>query len=250
MSTNLPVSLQKLLAFASGGRCAFPGCGILLWVHDGQGNPSKTRAEAAHIRGEKPGAARYEPSMTDDERNAFANLVFLCPNHHDEVDKNRDQWPISAMEEMKQKHEASVQAALGATMGDISSADLDVVVRGVEAVSFTEPTDFTITDPGTKMSTNQLSPRTGALLRIGLAGARDVERYLDRLGEVDPFVGERLKATFQTEYRARFAAGLRGDALFETMREFATRGFSELRLQAAALAVLAYLFEACEVFEK
>lgn len=250
MSTSLSPSLLKLLAFVSGGRCAFPGCGIQLWVEDGQGNPLKTRAEAAHIRGERPGAARYDASMTDDQRNSFGNLVYLCPNHHDEIDKNEAQWPTPAVERMKQNHEATIQAALGATMGEVSSADLEVVVRGVHTTTFSEPTDFSITDPSTKMQTNQLSPSTGALLRLGLAASRDVERYLARMSEVDPFVGERLKAAFQAEYRSRHESGLRGDALFEAMREFATRGFAELRLQATALAVLAYLFEACEVFEK
>lgn len=250
MSTTPPPKTQKLLAFLSGGRCAFPGCGRQLWTEDGEGNPSSVCAAAAHIRGEREGSARYDASMTDEERMALANLVYLCPNHHDEVDKDRGLWTVDKLTQAKQTHEASVQASLGAVMGEISCADLEVVVRAIATGNFADPDDFTITDISTKMRTNQLSAQTGTLLKLGMAMSRDVARYLERLSEVDADVGERLKASFQAHYREQYSAGLRADALFEAMREFATSGFGDIRLQAAGLAVLAYLFEACEVFEK
>jgi hypothetical protein len=250
MSTTPPLKTQKLLAFLSGGRCAYPGCGRHLWTKDEEGHPASVCAVAAHIRGEKPGSARYDASMTDGERMDLVNLMYLCPTHHDEIDKNESIWTVEKLVQAKQTHEASVQASLGATMGEVSCSDLEVVVRGIVTGEYADPTDFTITDISQKMRVNQLSAQTGMLLRIGMASSREVARYLERLSEVDANVGERLKAAFQRHYREQHSGGLRGDALFEAMREFATSGFGELRLQAAGLAVLAYLFEACEVFEK
>jgi len=79
MAVTYPTKL--LLAFRSGDRCAFPDCGIALTIEGGQGNPSVI-GEAAHIAGEREGSARYDPSMTDEQRNHYNNLIYLCPTHH------------------------------------------------------------------------------------------------------------------------------------------------------------------------
>jgi hypothetical protein len=38
----------------------------------------KLALEIAHIRAAKQGGERYVASMTDEERNSFDNLIFLC----------------------------------------------------------------------------------------------------------------------------------------------------------------------------
>lgn len=47
--------------------CAFPECGKHL-TYDAKVGDDTYVGEAAHIRGEKPTAARYDASMTDEER--------------------------------------------------------------------------------------------------------------------------------------------------------------------------------------
>src|SRR4051812_16433756 len=68
------LSTIKTLFAHSCNRCAFPGCDQRLTDPTWNG----VRADIAHIRGEKPGAARYAPDMTDDERNPIDNLMLLC----------------------------------------------------------------------------------------------------------------------------------------------------------------------------
>ncbi|HUF96979.1 MAG TPA: hypothetical protein VMM60_02545 [Ilumatobacter sp.] len=65
------------------------------------------QADIAHIRGERPGAARYAPDMTDKERNAVDNLILLlCPNHHREIDRLRPQdWSAEKLMEIEFDHE-------------------------------------------------------------------------------------------------------------------------------------------------
>ncbi len=64
------------------------------------------RARVAHIRGEKPGAARYDPSMTDEERRAFENLILICPNCHDIIDNlEPENYTVETLERIKEQHE-------------------------------------------------------------------------------------------------------------------------------------------------
>jgi hypothetical protein len=46
----------------------------------------RVKGRICHIRGESPGSARYEESMTDEARRAYDNLILLCPNHHTLID--------------------------------------------------------------------------------------------------------------------------------------------------------------------
>lgn len=64
----------------------------------------RVNGEIAHIRGWAPGSARYEVNMTDEERNAFPNLLLLCPGHHKRVDDlDPDRYSVAKMEEMKER---------------------------------------------------------------------------------------------------------------------------------------------------
>lgn len=63
-------------------------------------------AEAAHIRGEKAGSARYDSEMTDDERRAFENLILICPSCHARIDRLEPaEFPAERLIVIKQEHE-------------------------------------------------------------------------------------------------------------------------------------------------
>lgn len=69
--------------------------------------------EIAHIRAARPNGPRYVPSMTNDQRRAFANLIFLCTPHHLFVDKIRPQdYPIEVLEKWKHGRETGKLAQL------------------------------------------------------------------------------------------------------------------------------------------
>jgi hypothetical protein len=62
-------------------------------------------AEIAHIKGEKPTSARYDPQQPDDERQGFHNLLLLCPKHHKLIDRlTPDDFSVDRLIEMKNKH--------------------------------------------------------------------------------------------------------------------------------------------------
>lgn len=87
----------KALAALSGNRCAFPACQQRLWDPGLQAFVG----EIAHIHGERPGAARYDPSLGPDAVHGIANLVLLCSVHHHVVDQNPQEYPPELLRRWK-----------------------------------------------------------------------------------------------------------------------------------------------------
>ncbi len=77
LGMSVPYPTKLVLAFRSGNLCAFPGCSRRLTVDGGQKCAPAVIGEAAHIAGEKPGAARYDASMSEQQRNHSDNLIYL-----------------------------------------------------------------------------------------------------------------------------------------------------------------------------
>ena len=78
---------KRIILTQSGNRCAFPECNQILVKERTEEDPHALVAEITHIRGEKPRSARYNPDMSDKERNDPDNLIVLCPTHHTLIDK-------------------------------------------------------------------------------------------------------------------------------------------------------------------
>ncbi len=112
-------SVVKTLFALSRNRCAFQD------VHDGRGceekltDPAWTQVlgEIAHIRGRRPGSARYEASYP--QVNGYENLILLCPNHHTVIDRlDPESYTVVVLEEMKHRNEnrGDAEFADGATV--------------------------------------------------------------------------------------------------------------------------------------
>jgi hypothetical protein len=93
----LPI-IQTLFAY-SGNKCAFPDCNANM-VED-----KSIIGEKCHIEGEKEESARYNPNMTDKERNSLDNLILLCPTHHTLIDKKPQEYTTDNLKKMKHRHE-------------------------------------------------------------------------------------------------------------------------------------------------
>ena len=117
MSVSYPTKL--LLAFRSGDRCAFTGCDRSLTI-DSQGgsNPAVT-GEAAHIAGEHADAARYDSNMTDQQRNRYSNLIYLCGDHHTQIDKQEKDFTVDKLLKMKADHESKVREAMNTAFAEV-----------------------------------------------------------------------------------------------------------------------------------
>jgi hypothetical protein len=87
------------------GHCYSPGCDVEVVKHIETG--PEIAVEIAHIRAAYPNGKRYDPSMTDTERAAFANLILLCTAHHKAVDKdgNEATFTVEVLNQWKRDRE-------------------------------------------------------------------------------------------------------------------------------------------------
>ncbi len=103
-----PATVRKLFAL-SGNRCAFRDVDTGAGCEQELARPAwpRTQGEIAHIAGEKDGAARWDASMTDDQRRAYENLLVMCPTHHNRIDYlEPEKYIEDVLLKMKQDHEA------------------------------------------------------------------------------------------------------------------------------------------------
>jgi hypothetical protein len=95
---------ERALFRLSSGTCYFPDCKtpVIRMV----GEHPIVEVEIAHIRGAQKTSARYDSTMTDSERAAFANLILLCTPHHKLVDRlDADSYPVALLQSWKTANE-------------------------------------------------------------------------------------------------------------------------------------------------
>ena len=119
----------------SGNRCAFPDCETRLYNQE----TGDYIAELGHIHGHRPGSARYDPGLTEEEANSYANLVALCPTHHTIVDKDRagSTYPPEMLRGWKREREQHTDGP-----GNAFSSDQELLRRLVDALSPAVPDEW------------------------------------------------------------------------------------------------------------
>ena len=105
--TKIKERVKRLLWSRSGGYCQRPACNrdVFHFFEDGS---VTSLEELAHVIAEKKDGPRGESPLTLDERNAFENLLVLCPYCHKLVDKNQVQFPETMLYEWKRNHERRI----------------------------------------------------------------------------------------------------------------------------------------------
>ena len=107
----------KILWGRSGNRCSI--CKIELTPN----GELETIGEIAHIVSQAPQGPRGNDSLPISKRDDYSNLILLCPNHHSEIDKCIDSWPVSEIKQKKEEHEKWVSEKL--ERGDLSFQQVD-----------------------------------------------------------------------------------------------------------------------------
>lgn len=239
-----------LLAMRSGGVCAMPRCGKHL-TYDATLGTDTYVAEAAHIRGEKSIAARYDASMTDEQRNAIDNLIYFCTDDHTIIDKVVEDWPTARLMTIKLEHERKVRETMLEAFADVAFPELAAAVAWVTTQPASSgPVSFDLTAPDEKIKKNDLSSPSRLIIAAGLVSQATVASYVEVEAQLDPYFPDKLKSGFLAEYYTLKHKGHKGDELFELMCAFAVRGLAKQVDRTAGLAVLVYLFEICDVFER
>lgn len=102
MSRRSEKTIKRLYAISQ-NQCAFPNCTARL-VDSASG---KVTGRICHIKGNRPGAKRYDPAQTEEERQSYDNLILMCPSHHDIIDNDEVTYPVERLKAMKSEHESN-----------------------------------------------------------------------------------------------------------------------------------------------
>jgi hypothetical protein len=249
MSASYPTKL--LLAFRSGNRCAFLDCPKELTVEAPRGSDAVIIGQAAHIAGENSTAARFDVAMEDAARDHYDNLIYLCGDHHTQIDKQAGHFSVDMLLLRKTEHEAKVRNAMNEAFAQVGFPELRIATEWVNTYQPENGAqDFALLPPDAKIRKNGLTNGSRLTITMGLSVAKLVGEFVQNEAQIDEDYPERLKTGFLQEYFRLRGLGLRGDHLFDLMCEFAQRGVAGQARRSAGLAVLIYLFEKCDVFEK
>ncbi len=152
---------------------------------------------------------------------------------------------------MKQEHEARVLEAVTQAFASVGFSELEVATHALLQSELGEVSrDFSLTALNNKIKKNALGINSRIIITSGLSLSGEIQNFIECVAQTDEHFAERLKLGFLSEYHRLRKEGHFGDVLFELMCRFAQEGFSEQASRSAALAILIYLFETCEVFEK
>jgi len=251
MSRHIPQKDLKLLWGLSAARCNFPGCQILVTAKKTDKDDAAVLGDNAHICAHSSIGPRGDPNFPEEDRNRYPNLILLCKHHHDLVDKQDSTYTIADLNQWKKDHEEWVIHSLVQKMPMIGFLELNMITNALVKISSEITTDYSIINPREKMRKNDLSDRVTFFLTMGLGKSKEVHDFVQQYSTIDGDFPKKLKTGFVTEYyRLKNQEDLNGDSLFFGLWEFAAAGNADIKVNSAGLAVLCYLFEKCEVFEK
>lgn len=133
---------------------------------------------------------------------------------------------------------------------ELQFSDLRELITNISAAADEIEFDVTTIEPvpPEKLTFNNLPGHWRALIAGGWQNAHLVESYLDK--HSDPLMGARVAQTFRNKYsylkRQNISAGAIMSALYDMIAGVA--GVTAQR-QVATQAILAHLFESCDIFE-
>jgi hypothetical protein len=134
------------------------------------------------------------------------------------------------------------------TQADVKRAVEDLAVFLDRSEKPAASADDLRTVPAEKIRFNRLNQTAGQLLNLGRIHSRKIHEYFE--GHTDPYLADAVVDAFKMRYDHLVATGLHPDDIFSDLTSFAGWRHKDRRVSVAGLSVVAYLFEACHIFER
>jgi len=251
MARKYPDPDVKYLFSVSGGRCAYPRCKCLCVVKETKNDKLAVIGQIAHIVAHSDTGPRGDPNFPEKLRDTYDNWILLCPTHHNLVDKQPNTFSIADLKQWKSDLEAWFQTLIQQALPKVTFIELEIVTRAIVANPKEPTNDLTLINPLQKIRFNKLE-RVSHLITMGLSVATEVQRFITHNSLYDSTFPEKLTDGFLKEYNNLVQQGITGDGLYISLMEFAFSSIEgrEIVHQSAIIAIMAYLFEKCEIFEK
>lgn len=249
MSGKILEKDQRILCMSSYCICAIPTCRRKLLEPKTELDGISNIAQMAHIKGEKPGSARYDKTMEKKMRNKHENLILVCSACHKIIDNQPNTYTVEKLHTIKSKHKLWASTIIEKEIPNITFTELEIITQYLISDNPGYKENYQLTNPIEKIKKNKLSEFVSRLIAMGMTQVKLVEEYIDANLDLD--FGERLRDGFVKEYvRLKNDEKLQGDEMFYALLAFAGGNTSDATRSSAGLAVLVYLFESCEVLEK
>lgn len=214
-------------------------------------DPTKPIGKISHIYAHADKGPRAKPDMTSKERDCYNNWILLCGTHHDTIDVQPNTYTPEQLKQWKVDHEKWVTNKLAIDIPSIGFLELEMTTSAILSTSIPQSIDLTLIPLQEKIQKNSLSQKSHERIMLGLVKSKEVEEFIGEMAKLKSDFPDKLKAGFVSAYvKLKNEDKLIGDSLFFALHDFASSNNTDFDKQAAGLAVLVYLFEKCEVFER
>ena len=164
-SPDFSKSTVQTLAKRAAQLCSNPMCRKPTSGPHSDAAVSVVLGQAAHIRGARPKAARFDASMTDDERSAADNGIWLCNVCARRIDLDPAKFPTDLLVQWRSEHEAWV--AKGCPRETPAAREITVVDGGVGGVIVNQ-------GPGTGVLVDAPAGQIGEKIRVEGRGTGEI----------------------------------------------------------------------------
>lgn len=250
----IPIKTQRILFAQSGGICSMPDCNIPIVINE---NDDKTNiAELAHIEAYKPGGARFNPQLSEDERNAEENLMVVCKNCHKKIDDFPEIYTVEKLKQIKQEHISSIEMheknIINFDFKDLTFASNNILEKSMkndeETVFIESKINYELRFIDYKLRKNNLTYPSKHFVLSALNQQNVVINFISDRTKDDENFPNQLHNSLKNSYDA-LKQNFSGDELFFGLYGQFKENLNESE-QAACLAIIVYFFTICELFER
>lgn len=104
--------VKLILISRAGNLCSFKDCEQKLTSDPSEVEGPVMLGEVAHIVGQKPDGPRGKHPYPRTQVDDYDNLIYLCPTHHELIDKQEETYTVEKLRQMKADHEEWVAERL------------------------------------------------------------------------------------------------------------------------------------------